>query len=99
MIELGGQGDVILAEKLTESIGTRLLACFIHEVLPPHETATKYRGGKKHVSEEEARAWLQIWRGQKIYLAKDYVSLAAEVTHLATSPAELAQPIASLTLH
>lgn len=69
----------MLAEKLTESLGSKLLACFIHEVVPVHETASRLRKNKAYVSEEEARAWPSIWKQQRIYLAKDYISLAAEV--------------------
>ena len=71
----------MLAEELTQTLGTKLLACFIHEVIPVHETATRLRRKKQHVSAEEAHAWPQIWKQKKIYLAKDYISMAAEVNN------------------
>ena len=69
----------MLAEKLSESLKDKLLGSFINQVVPISETVSRLRRGKKHISEDEARAWPQIWKTQKIYLARDYISLAAEV--------------------
>lgn len=73
------QGDMMLAESLVQLLGTKLVACFIHQVVPLSETATRERKGQVQVAEEVAAGWPKLWREQKIFLGSDYISLAAEV--------------------
>lgn len=70
---------MMLAEHLAQLLSTKLVACFLHQVVPLSETATKERRGQTHVSEEAAACWPKHWREQRIYLGSDYISLAAEV--------------------
>lgn len=74
------QGDVILAENLGELLGTKLVAAFIHEVVPLSETATRKRKGQVRVHENVSAGWPQQWREQNIFLGSDYISLAVEVS-------------------
>ena len=76
---LGGQGDVLLAEHLLELLGRSMVACFLHQVVPLSETATRLRRGAVKVTDADAEQWLQAWRQQRIFLADEYVALAAEV--------------------
>ena len=73
------QGDVMLAENLVQLLGSKLVACFIHQVVPLSETATQERKGQVTVADEVAAGWPKLWREQKIFLGSDYISLAAEV--------------------
>ncbi len=68
-----------MAENLVELLGTKLVAAFIHEVVPLPETATRKRKGQVRVQEDVAAGWPQQWREQNIFLGSDYISLAAEV--------------------
>jgi len=49
------------------------------QVVPLSETATRMRKGQVRVSEEATARWPSFWHEQKIYMASDYISLAAEV--------------------
>ena len=78
-VQSGWQGDVLLAEHLLELLGRSMVACFLHQVVPLSETATRLRRGAVKVTHAEAEQWLQTWRQQRIFLAEEYVALAAEV--------------------
>lgn len=69
----------MLAENLVDLLGTKLVAAFIHQVVPLSETATRKRKGQVRVHEEVAAGWPQQWREQNIFMGSDYTSLAVEV--------------------
>lgn len=70
---------MLLAEHLVELMGERLIASFIHQVVPLCETVSSLRSGREHVSEASAEGWPGKWREQRIHLGQDYISLAVEV--------------------
>lgn len=70
---------MLLAENLVELLGKKLIACFIHEVVPLSETVSHLRKGAERVTEAEAESWCEKWRSQRIYFGQDYITLAAEV--------------------
>ena len=69
------QGDMLLAEELNRICSAKMVACFMHQVGPLEETATKLRANK----DSEPSSWPNAWRQQRIFVAPDYISLAAQV--------------------
>ncbi len=73
------QGDVLLAEKLTQLM-TRpdgrcaLVATFIHRVVPALETISSLRSRRSNKA-----AWLAAWRDQNIFFNRTHVGMAVQV--------------------
>lgn len=73
------QGDVLLAEKLTQLL-TRpdgrcaLVATFIHRVVPALETISSLRSRRSNKA-----AWLAAWRDQNIFFNRSHVGMAVQV--------------------
>jgi hypothetical protein len=73
------QGDVLLAEKLTQVL-TRpdgrcaLVATFIHRVVPALETISSLRSRRSNKA-----AWLAAWRDQNIFFNRTHVGMAVQV--------------------
>ncbi len=78
-MDCGAQGDVLLAEKLTQLL-TRpdgrcaLVATFIHRVVPALETISSLRSRRSNKA-----AWLAAWRDQNIFFNRSHVGMAVQV--------------------
>lgn len=75
-----GQGDVLLAEKLTQVLTRRdgrcaLVATFINKVVPALETISSLRSRRSNKA-----AWLAAWRDQNIFFNRTHVGMAVQVT-------------------
>lgn len=73
------QGDVLCAEALNQILVTkdgqsRLLAAFIHRVVPLHETVSTLRSSRSNKT-----SWLATWRERNIYLHRTHVGMAVQV--------------------
>ncbi|BDA41955.1 hypothetical protein COCOBI_02-7530 [Coccomyxa sp. Obi] len=83
-----GQGDVLLAEKLTQLL-TRpdgrcaLVATFIHRVVPALETISSLRSRRSNKA-----AWLAAWRDQNIFFNRTHVGMAVQAHTLGLMDAE-----------
>ncbi|KAK9909002.1 hypothetical protein WJX75_005921 [Coccomyxa subellipsoidea] len=83
-----GQGDVLLAEKLTQLL-TRpdgrcaLVATFIHRVVPALETISSLRSRRSNKA-----AWLAAWRDHNIFFNRSHVGMAVQAHTLGLMDAE-----------
>lgn len=73
-----GQGDVLCAEALSQILVTRdgqsrLLAAFIHRVVPLHQTVSTLRTPRSNKT-----SWLATWRDRNIFLHKTHVGMAVQ---------------------
>lgn len=73
------QGDVLVAEGLEQATRgpdnqPRLLASFIHRVVPVLGTVSHLRCARGNKA-----AWLAAWRDRGIYLLKTHVGMAVQV--------------------
>ena len=77
------QGDVLCAEALNQILVTRegqsrLLAAFIHRVVPLQQTVSTLRSPRSNKI-----SWLATWRDRNIYLHRTHVGMAVQVITLA----------------
>lgn len=75
------QGDVLCAEALHQILVTRegqsrLLAAFIHRVVPLEETVSTLRTPRSNPA-----GWLATWRERNIFLHESHVGMAVQVSH------------------
>ena len=73
------QGDVLCAEALNQILVTRdgqsrLLAAFIHRVVPLHQTVSTLRTPRSN-----KLSWLATWRDRNIFLHRTHVGMAVQV--------------------
>ncbi|DBA92139.1 hypothetical protein WJX77_008470 [Trebouxia sp. C0004] len=73
-----GQGDVLCAEALNQILVTRdgqsrLLAAFIHRVVPLHQTVSTLRSPRSN-----KLSWLATWRDRNIFLHRTHVGMAVQ---------------------
>ncbi len=73
------QGDVLCAEALNQILVTRdgqsrLLAAFIHRVVPLHQTVSTLRSPRSN-----KLSWLATWRDRNIFLHRTHVGMAVQV--------------------
>ncbi|KAL3156916.1 hypothetical protein ABBQ38_001178 [Trebouxia sp. C0009 RCD-2024] len=73
-----GQGDVLCAEALHQILVTRegqsrLLAAFIHRVVPLEETVSTLRTPRSNPA-----GWLATWRERNIFLHESHVGMAVQ---------------------
>ena len=76
------QGDVLCAEALNQILVTkdgqsRLLAAFIHRVVPLHETVSTFRSSRSNKS-----SWLATWQERNIWMLRTHVGMAVQVDPL-----------------
>ena len=74
------QGHVLCAEALNQILVTRdgqsrLLAAFIHRVVPLHETVSTLRTDRSNKT-----SWLATWRDRNIFLHKTHVGMTVQVS-------------------
>ena len=75
------QGDVLCAEALNQILVTRdgqsrLLAAFIHRVVPLHQTVSTLRTPRSN-----KLSWLATWRDRNIFLHRTHVGMAVQVRY------------------
>ena len=73
------QGDVLCAEALHQILVTRegqsrLLAAFIHRVVPLYQTVSTLRTPRSNKT-----SWLATWRDRNIFLHRTHVGMAVQV--------------------
>jgi len=79
VLSLMMQGDVLCAEALNQILVTRdgqsrLLAAFIHRVVPLHQTVSTLRTPRSN-----KLSWLATWRDRNIFLHRTHVGMAVQV--------------------
>lgn len=89
-----GQGDVLVAEGLEQATRgpdnqPRLLASFIHRVVPVLGTVSHLRCARGNKA-----AWLAAWRDRGIYLLKTHVGMAVQAYTLGLMDEEGLQQVA-----